>query len=87
MVNNDNIGDTMITLMIFLGILVIGILAYLAMNMILTVIGILFIVVSVEAHPDFIGMELGMLLGTIGILLVYIPLYKQERSNDDSWNR
>ena len=72
MVNNDNIGDTMITLMIFLGILAIG---------------ILFIVVSVEAHPDFIGMELGMLLGTIGILLVYIPLYKQERSNDDNWNR
>jgi len=32
MVNNDNIGDTMITLMIFLGILVIGILAYLGMK-------------------------------------------------------
>ena len=57
------------------------------MNMIITTIGILFVVVSVEAHPDFIGMELGMLLGTIGILLVYIPLYKQERSNDDSWDR
>tara|TARA_R100001463_G_scaffold38652_1_gene82873 strand:+ start:138 stop:311 length:174 start_codon:yes stop_codon:yes gene_type:complete len=57
------------------------------MNMILTAVGILFIVVSVEAHPDFIGMELGMLIGTIGILLVYIPLYKQERSNNDSWNR
>ena len=57
------------------------------MNMILTAIGLLFVVVSVEAHPDFVGMELGMFLGTIGILLVYIPLYKQERSNDDSWNR
>ena len=57
------------------------------MNMIIATIGILFVVVSVEAHPDFIGMEVGMLLGTIGILLVYIPLYKQERSNDDSWDR
>ena len=53
------------------------------MNMIIATIGILFVVVSVEAHPDFIGMELGMLLGTIGILLVYIPLYQQERSHND----
>jgi hypothetical protein len=57
------------------------------MNMVITTIGILFVVVSVEAHPDFIGMELGMLLGTIGILLVYIPLYQQERSHNDNWNR
>jgi len=57
------------------------------MNMILPAIGILFVIVSVELHPDSTPMELGMLLGIIGILLVYIPLYKQERRNHDSWDR
>jgi len=57
------------------------------MNMILPAIGLLFVVVSVELHPDSIPMELGMLLGIIGILLVYIPLYKQERRDYDSWDR
>ncbi len=57
------------------------------MNMILPAIGILFVIVSVELHPDSIPMELGMLLGIIGILLVYIPLYKEERRNHDSWDR
>ena len=57
------------------------------MNMILPAIGILFVIVSVELHSDSIPMELGMLLGIIGILLVYIPLYKQERRNHDSWDR
>lgn len=57
------------------------------MNMILPAIGILFVIVSVELHPDSIPMELGMLLGIIGILLVYIPLYKDERRNNDSWDR
>jgi len=57
------------------------------MNMILPAIGILFVIVSVELQPDSIPMELGMLLGIIGILLVYIPLYKEERRNHDSWDR
>ena len=57
------------------------------MNMILPAIGILFVIASVELHPDSIPMELGMLLGIIGILLVYIPLYKEERRNHDSWDR
>ena len=57
------------------------------MNMILPAIGLLFVIVSVELHPDSIPMELGMLLGIIGILLVYIPLYKQERRDYDSWDR
>jgi len=57
------------------------------MNMILPAIGILFVIVSVELHPDYIPMELGMLLSIIGILLVYIPLYKEERRNHDSWDR
>ena len=57
------------------------------MNMVMTAIGLLLVVVSVEMHPDFIPMELGMLLGFIGIILVYIPLIHERKECDDCKNR
>ena len=56
------------------------------MNMVLTAIGLLLVVVSVEMHPDLIRMELAMLMSIIGVILVYTPLIN-ERKNDDDKNR
>ena len=56
------------------------------MHMLMTAIGLLFIVVSVEMHPDLIRMELAMLMSIIGVILVYTPLIN-ERKDDDDKNR
>ena len=55
-------------------------------NMVMTAIGLLFVVVSVEMHPDLMSMELAMLMSIIGIVLVYIPLIN-ERSYDADRDR
>ena len=56
------------------------------MNMVLTAIGLLLVVVSVEMHPDLRRMELAMLMSIIGVILVYTPLIN-ERKDDDDKNR
>jgi len=53
------------------------------MNMVLTAIGLLLIVVSVELHPDAIPMELAMLMSIIGVILVYTPLINERKNDDD----
>ena len=53
------------------------------MNMVMTAAGLLLVVLSVEMHPDFLSMELGMLIGIIGICLVYIPLINERKECDD----
>ena len=83
----------MITLIIFLGIIAIGIVAYLGMkatgalwammHMLMTAIGLLLVVVSVEMHPDLIRMELAMLMSIIGVILVYTPLINERKNDDD----
>lgn len=56
------------------------------MHMLMTAIGLLLVVVSVEMHPDLMSMELAMLMSIIGIVLVYIPLIN-ERSYDADRDR
>ena len=51
--------------------------------MVMTAAGLLLVVLSVEMHPDFLSMELGMLIGIIGICLVYIPLINERKECDD----
>ena len=53
------------------------------MNMVMTAAGLLLVVLSVEMHPDYLPMELGMLIGIIGICLVYIPLINERKECDD----
>ena len=57
------------------------------MNMVMTAVGLLLVVLSVEMHPDYLPMELGILLGVTGILLVYIPLINERKECDDCKNR
>ena len=54
--------------------------------MVMTAIGLLLVVVSVEMHPDLISMELAMMMSIIGVILVYTPLIN-ERKQDDDRNR
>jgi len=56
------------------------------MHMLMTAVGLLLVVVSVEMHPDLMSMELAMLMSIIGIVLVYIPLIN-ERSYDADRDR
>lgn len=53
------------------------------MSMVMTAIGLLLVVVSVEMHPDLISMELAMMMSIIGVILVYTPLIN-ERKDDDN---
>jgi len=53
------------------------------MNMVLTAIGLLLVVVSVEMHPDLIRIELAMLMSIIGVILVYTPLINERKHDDD----
>ena len=53
------------------------------MSMVMTAIGLLLVVVSVEMHPDLISMELAMMMSIIGVILVYTPLIN-ERKHDDN---
>ena len=53
------------------------------MNMVLTAIGLLLVVVSVELHPDAMPMELAMLMSIIGVILVYTPLINERKNDDD----
>ena len=53
------------------------------MNMVLTAIGLLLVVVSVELHPDTMPMELAMLMSIIGVILVYTPLINERKNDDD----
>ena len=57
------------------------------MNMVMTAVGLLLVVLSVEMHPDYLPMELGILLGVTGILLVYIPLINERKECDECKNR
>ena len=57
------------------------------MNMVMTAVGLLLVVLSVEMHPDYLPMELGILLGVTGILLVYIPLINEQKECDDCKDR
>ena len=57
------------------------------MNMVMTAAGLLLVVLSVEMHPDYLPMELGILLGVTGILLVYIPLINERKECDDCKNK
>ena len=57
------------------------------MNMVMTAVGLLLVVLSVEMHPDYLPMELGILLGVTGILLVYIPLINERKECDDCKDR
>ena len=53
------------------------------MSMVMTAIGLLLIVVSVELHPDAMPMELAMLMSIIGVILVYTPLINERKNDDD----
>jgi len=53
------------------------------MHMLMTAIGLLLVVVSVEMHPDLISMELAMLMSIIGVILVYTPLINERKNDDD----
>ena len=53
----------------------------------MTAVGLLLVVLSVEMHPDYLPMELGILLGVTGILLVYIPLINERKECDDCKDR
>ena len=57
------------------------------MNMVITAVGLLLVVLSVEMHPDYWPMELGMLIGIIGIVLVYIPLINERKECNDCKDR
>jgi Ca2+/Na+ antiporter len=57
------------------------------MNMVMTAVGLLLVVLSVEMHPDYLPMELGILLGVTGILLVYIPLINERKECNDCKDR
>ena len=57
------------------------------MNLVMTAVGLLLGVLSVEMHPDYLPMELGILLGVTGILLVYIPLINERKECDDCKDR
>jgi hypothetical protein len=51
--------------------------------MVMTAIGLLLVVVSVEMHPDLISMELAMMMSIIGVILVYTPLINERKHDDD----
>jgi hypothetical protein len=53
------------------------------MSMVMTAIGLLLVVVSVEMHPDLISMELAMMMSIIGVILVYTPLINERKHDDD----
>ena len=53
------------------------------MSMVMTAIGLLLVVVSVEMHPDLISMELSMMMSIIGVILVYTPLINERKHDDD----
>jgi uncharacterized membrane protein len=53
------------------------------MSMVMTAIGLLLVVVSVEMHPDLISMELAMMMSIIGVILVYTPLINERKQDDD----
>ena len=53
------------------------------MSMVMTAIGLLLVVVSVEMHTDLISMELAMMMSIIGVILVYTPLINERKHDDD----